>query len=376
MPDSKWTNEFLDPMRRLGDEPADELIQAFFAEKEVAAVNSLMRDLVQNDTIPPESIPDNFRDFLQSVAVLPPWANMKKIQAGQDLFWDRGPAIVLLLFCYSLPFCYAARREAQALAPTGRLGSNPGRRITETAQMLIDVMAPGGLTGSGNGIRTVQKVRLMHAAIRHLLVKTGTWDLAIDCPLNQEDLAGTLMSFTSITFDGLRRLGIDVSRSDAEAYLHCWKVIGHMLGLRPDLLPADLDDADAFTEVFKRRQFAASDEGRLMAKALIDLLAHIIPGNIFDFVPRALTHYFVGNEMAGILGVEPVPFQEALVSPLRLANLVEGKFEASPFFMRQLAEAVSRHLLEALQFVARGGNRPTFNIPTELRQRWGINWRF
>lgn len=369
-------------MRRIGDKPADQLIQAFFAGKEGGAINALMREMVASDAIPSgSSIPDDLRAFLKSAAVLPEWADKEKLQAGQEVFWEHGPAIVLILFCYSLPFCYAARREAQALGLTGRLSGNPRRRVTETAQMLIDVMAPGGLTGPGTGIRTIERVRLMHAAVRYLIAKSNKWDLEIDCPLNQEDLAGTLMSFTSITFDGLRRLDINLSKSDAEAYLHCWNVVGHILGIRKDLLPTDLDDAEAFTSVFKERQFAASEEGRFMTNALLEAIASILPGaniipeTMFEFLPRALTYYFVGETMAGVLGVEAVPFENQVLAPLKWANRIAGDVEASPWFMRQLVALVSRHLLVALELVARGGNRPSFNIPTELRQRWGVNWR-
>jgi hypothetical protein len=39
-----------------------------------------------------------------------------------------------------------------------------------------------------------------------------------------------------------------------------------------------------------------------------------------------------------------------------------------------LAEKVGHLLIESIVFVERGGNRPSFNIPTELRQQWGVNW--
>lgn len=372
---SRWTDEFLDPMRRRGDEPADQLVQAFFAAHQVDAVNSTMRTLVGNEAIPPGSIPDDLREFLESSAVLPPWADVAKIQAGQQLFWEHGPAIVLLLYCYSLPYCYAARKAVQALALTGRLNTNPSRRITETAQMLMDVLSPGGLTGPGTGIRTVQKVRLMHAGVRYQLLHSDQWKPDFDHPLNQEDLAGTLMSFTWITLDGLSRLGIHVTESDAEAYLHCWNAIGHILGLREELLPSDLADAEALTAAFERRQFAACDEGRSMTGALLEMMDHILPGNVFDGLSGALTYYFVGGNTANLLGVNPVPFERALFRPLQLANLIADDFLESPGWMQQLVALVSRHLLEGLQFTARGGNRPSFSIPTELRQRWGINWR-
>jgi hypothetical protein len=110
-----WTDEFLDGMRLIGDEPADQLVKELITKQQVGAVNLMMRKLVENEGIPPGSIPDGLREFLQSSAVLPQWTDMEKVRLAENLFWLHGPAIVLLLFCYSLPFCYAARKEVQAL---------------------------------------------------------------------------------------------------------------------------------------------------------------------------------------------------------------------------------------------------------------------
>jgi hypothetical protein len=365
-----WTDEFLDGMRLIGDEPADQLVKELFAEQQVGAVNLMMRKLVENEGIPPGSIPDSLREFLQSSAVLPQWTGMEKVRLAENLFWLHGPAIVLLLFCYSLPFCYAARKEVQALALTGRLYTDVNRRVTETAQMVIDVMAPGGLTGSGAGVRTAQKVRLMHAGVRVQILASKRWSQEFGCPLNQEDLAGTLMSFSVIVLDGLRQLNISVSELEAEAYLHCWKVIGHILGLREELMPVDLADATAFTKAFRVRQFEECAEGQLMTKALLDMMAHILPGNIFDLIPQALTYHFTGEKMANLLGVKPVPFDSLLFLPLQLSNVIADDFLSNSGWMQELVELVSMHLLESLQLVARGGKRASFSIPTKLWRGW------
>jgi hypothetical protein len=39
-----WTDESLDAMRLIGDEPADQLVQQLFAEHQVDAVNAMMRE--------------------------------------------------------------------------------------------------------------------------------------------------------------------------------------------------------------------------------------------------------------------------------------------------------------------------------------------
>src|SRR5436305_14119228 len=128
---------------------------------------------------------------------------------------------MLILHGYSLPFDYLGKKRVQVLAHTTRLMSNPNRRITQVAQFMVDVLQPGGLTtGQGRGRRSIQKVRLMHAAVRRLAQMSPEWNTAWDLPINQEDLAGTLMSFSWVVMDGLEKLGVSLSKTDREAYLH------------------------------------------------------------------------------------------------------------------------------------------------------------
>ncbi len=199
------------------------VIAQLLKDGEIASVNNLMRNLVANEYPVPESLPATVRDYLAQSGTLPDWADTKLIQAGEQVFWRYGPELILILYCYSLPFCYAGRNGVQVLALTTRLMSNPARRIVETAQMLVDVMQAGGLTqAQGRGRRTIQKVRLMHGAIRNLAQNSGTWKAEYGLPINQEDLAGTLMSFSWVALDGLAKIGITLSSADGEAYLHCW----------------------------------------------------------------------------------------------------------------------------------------------------------
>lgn len=373
-----WTDEFFDKKRRIGDEPADRIVSELYSGREVGAVNSMMHDLVKNDKISADRLPSSLREFLESEAVLPTWADPRKIRIGEQLFWLHGPAMVLILFCYSLPFTYAARNEAQVLWLTGRLFTHPGRRITETAQMLINVMAPNGLRPSGSGIRTAQKVRLMHAGVRHQIRASKEWKERetefgdpLGDPLNQEDLAGTLMSFTWIMLDGLRKLGISVSETQGEAYLHCWKAVGHILGVHEDLLPDDLADAEVLTKAFERRQFGECDEGKGLTNSLMQLMTHILPG-IFGPIPPSLTHFFVGENSAKLLGVKALPLDDVFV-PLRTINGIADDIFGGSQQMQKRAEFISRHLLKSLELVARGGSRPKFSIPIRLRHGWKVD---
>jgi len=96
-------------------------------------------------------------------------------------------------------------------------------------------------------------------------------------PINQEDLAGTLMSFSWIVLDGLEKLGAALTSDEREAYLHCWKVIGHLLGIRNELLPKNFDSARDLAAAIVRRQFGPSSEGKALTKALVDMMAQVLP---------------------------------------------------------------------------------------------------
>ena len=229
--------------------------------------------------------------------------DVKQVKSGENVFWRYGPQIIVNLFCHSLPYCYAARKGVQVLALTSRLYTNPTRRVIETAQMIVDVMQPGGLLENGSGVRSAQKVRLMHAGVRaQIAAHPESWDPSFGVPINQEDLAATLMSFSWIAIDGLRRMGHPVSDADAEAYLHCWKVVGHLLGVEPDLLPENMTRAGFFARAFQEHQYGACPEGQLMTKALIGLQEDNIPGVLFRSVPSILTRFYMGDRYADLLG--------------------------------------------------------------------------
>lgn len=49
-------------------------------------------------------------------------------------------------------------------------------------------------------------------------------------PVNQEDMAGTLSSFSASVLHGLEWLGIKGSDEECQGYQHLWKYVGYYLG--------------------------------------------------------------------------------------------------------------------------------------------------
>lgn len=375
MSQNQWTDALLDPMRLRGDDLADAVIADIFHNSEVDAVNQLMRSLITNEFPDPASLPATVREYLANTDQLPDWADAALIEAGELLFGRYGPKVIIVLNCYSLPWDYLGQKGVHVLALTTRLLSNPTRRITEVSQFLVDVMQSGGLTSpGGRGRRSIQKVRLMHAAVRKLASQSPNWNPAWDLPINQEDLAGTLMSFSWIVLDGLEKLGAVLTEEEKQAYLHCWLVIGHLLGISPELLPQNIASARDLAAAIARRQFGPSADGQVLTKALVEMMAHVLPGDVFRHVAPALISYFLGKEYAGWLGIDDCDPISLIAGPLRAIGADAEHLIHHSEALSILAERVGRLLIESIVFVERGGNRPSFTIPTELRQQWGVNW--
>lgn len=380
----RFSDEYLESFRSVGDPSADEVIASLFAEGDGAVhrASQLLRGLVDNDDVPDSHMAPKLRAFLLQTAP-PAWADRSRIDAGARLFQRYGPHMATLLNLYSLPMTYTARKGVQVLARTNRLQSNATRRITETSQMIIDVMKPGGLELNpdeyGAGIRSAQKVRLLHATIRHLILNHDpTWQAEWGLPINQEDMAGTLLSFVIPILDGMAKLGIELSYAEKDSFLHCWNVVGHFLGVREELLTHDLESATALARQIEARHLGACPEGQALTKALIETMKHLVPGNLLDDVPVLLMRSFIGEEAARVLAVpEADPIERHLGLRMLLGRSVkvwEDGEEDQDDLKCRAAELFGRALLQGLLMVFRGLKRQPFDLPTQLRLEWGINW--
>jgi hypothetical protein len=206
------------------------------------------------------------------------------------------------------------REGVRVLAGTGYLTTDSARRVAETGQMVMDVMSPGGLmtsSGTGKGILSALKVRLMHAAIRYMVANGRTalkWDVAASGqPVCQEDLAYTLMTFSYVTVRSMKRLGIVLTAHQEEAYIHCWNVIGHIMGILPGLLPANLAEAKVLFDTIKARQTGPNAEGQVLTAALVNgflapTMSRILPLT-GKHLPAVMIRTLIGDDTADDLGV-------------------------------------------------------------------------
>jgi ER-bound oxygenase mpaB/B'/Rubber oxygenase, catalytic domain len=374
--DLQLTDEALDEMRGHGDPPMDTVVAELFRDPNMTPrdfVTGFMAHRLDYEPLDGLPRPDP-----------PAWASGPTIKAGQDFFARYGLEIASALFSASLPKAYTAAHGARVLMASAELVSNPSRRIAETGQFLLDLMVQDEppLARDTTGYRAARGVRLFHAAIRHLVLThtdADHRDPADGVPVNQEDLLGTLVTFTVIVMEALDNMGIVVSDAERDAYLHLWLVAGHLLGIDYALLrPAPLGPAEPpldylemqaiRTSVF-RRQAAPSIQGQLLTRALLDESERSIGPWLRSF-PAASTRRLLGEYPADMLEVPFAGATRLVLEGLRpVARLVDPITHGRLF--RYVSRQTTRGMYQRWIEQATKGQRPPWRNQ-EFLSKWGV----
>jgi hypothetical protein len=314
--DLNLSDGYLDHLRLIGDEPVDRQVAAHHARSAYRSPRELVHELVA------DKFPNT--QSLYGSTDLPDWASPDLLRLGQQFLCEHGLEIASALFYSSLPYSYTAARGARVLTYTAELtGGRTTRRLAETGQMLLDLMAVDDtcdpLSDGTPGSHAARGVRLFHGAVRFMIMKDpdARWDKGgLGVPINQEDLLGTLIVFTVVAVDALEKLGVDFDTKEnqdaREAYIHYWLVVGHLLGIRYDLLRGDLlGPADAplnleelrllQTTIF-RRQSEAGPDGQTLMASLLEATKSTMPRFMKGY-PAAATRGLLGRERADALAV-------------------------------------------------------------------------
>lgn len=368
-----WPAETLSAMRAVGDRPADELIRSLFATHETTIVRQLMGTMMRSDEPIPSGLPAAVRTYFAETQVLPSWADEELIARGQRVFMEHGWLMAAGLFCSALPQAYCAANGARVLTETQGMTRHVRHRILETAQFLFDVCTEGGLAPSARGVRSAQKVRLMHATIRHLILLKGEWDVTtLGVPINQEDLAGTLMTFSAVLLDALASAGVDLGAADQEAYLHLWKVVGHVMGVQEALLPVDVKDARALMQAIREHQWEPSAEGKILAWDLVGSMDDYLPGELIDDLPVALIRFFTPPKVATILDLPEASLLEGVLQASASLEALLDPAGVGDLHLRVLRMVAYKMMVTVVK-VQREGKQARFRIPDGLVRAWKLD---
>lgn len=387
-----WTEAHLDAMREVADDPADDLIEQVYA---LGMSDAMNRHLRFGAPLPAD-LQARLEVYLEQTQTLPPWADERLIRECEAFFDLHGIVSSAILCCASLPECYLDQMDAPVLTSTTQLVKHVERRILETSHMVVNAMTEGQLEPRSDGVRAVQRVRLMHAAIRRLLSDNARaaapadvdlqgkpshlWNMAHGKPINQEAMAFVILTFSHVALRSLDKLGVEITADERRAYLHTWSVVGSLMGVREELLvgktPAELDTAAADAEflftTIKRRRCGESEYGKALTKAMLDWLTGQMP-NPLKPVPRELLILLMGRDDAARLGVEFGAQHKAEDSKwkaiiLVAAALLRPLMRYGP--MKRLAQWLFHAALKVEWDMHKEFDQTAFGLPPKLQKAW------
>jgi hypothetical protein len=384
MAESKWSDPaFHEKLRHSSDERADavarEVLEGKDGQANARRVSEIFRTMTVSDEPLPADLPEPVKRFFEETRALPSGIDLEKIARAEGIFMRHAFTASLVLLAKALPEGYSAPTFGKILNLSQDLDRHPYRRLLGVLQMVVNVCSDRGFEHGGSVVVTAQKLRLMHAAIRVHIVPRYLPDFEKKWgrPISMLDMLATIMGFSYLVIDGLRKLEVGLEESEAEDYYYLWSVFAQLMGIHPDGAPESFDyvprtlaDARAFYETYSKLNYVPASEnpeGVRLAQANVKMLEDMVPRYLrilrLQAAPRIFTWELVGPEGCARVGIAPVRghwiLKALLNASLQLSHDTARKVPS------HVAERLSRVIFRDMIHRSWGGD-VTFLLPDTL----------
>lgn len=305
-----WTPALLEEMRRTGDPLADEMLRTAMWGHEVPHINAIFRSFAADDAEVPKDAPASFLKFVEATRELPQGVDLASVNRGAQVMLEHATLCALALLLKSLPAGYAAPRLAQVLHMSHNLEQRPYRRALGVLQMLVNISQPGAFRSGGRAVVTGQKLRLLHAGVRHVVRgRLHGFEERFGTPISQLDMVFTIMTFSLMVVDAMESLGVEWTQQEAADYFHLWQVYGQLQGIDPRWMPDSLADGRALCAAYAR-EFSEpehNEAGVKLTRADLDMMRGLVPWPMrllgLGSAPDTYLLVMLGEEAAARVGV-------------------------------------------------------------------------
>lgn len=344
------------------DPLADEAVAAM-AELPPGQGFAFLEQMLERGDSAGAAAPPALRTFVAEASRVPAWVDWPTIEHAGEVLYRGGALGGLVLGAMALPIGYASPGGNKPLVFSGRLTEQAPRRLNETSRFVQAVCRPGGMQKGADGFNITLKVRIMHANVRRMLLRSGRWDEARwGAPINQHDMVGTTLLFSEILLQGLCRFGMMISHDEAERYMQLWRYVGYLMGVDLELLPCSRLEAQSLGYLIEATQGEPDDDSRALVRALVDSPLAAATNEkerriavIRSRLGRGLVRGLVGDELADKLGVGPTPWQSAM-RLFRTAGAIGDKAARfSPFARRKAVASGEKYWETVIERGLKGG---------------------
>ena len=226
----------------VGDEPMDRLVEWMSAAGMEQTRPLFDRALSEGIANVPEA-PEPLREFFVRIETVPDWVDRDKLRTGARALRRAGADGMYIARDVSLLGGYQFSGFNKTLLRTGALEKGSNKRFAETMQWAMDLISEGGLDPLGIGYRSTIRVRLIHAFVRRHVAAMPDWrGDEWGVPVNQTDMAATLVGAIIAPPAGAIGMGIMLSPAEVDGIAHLTRYAGWLIGVQDEWLPHSFRD--------------------------------------------------------------------------------------------------------------------------------------
>jgi hypothetical protein len=330
-----------------------------------------MEDAIERDRL--DGAPDAVRALFTHLASPPSFVDMQELALGARTYQRTGLCGPMVLSAFSLMRGYHSAAAVKPLAFTGQLDRMARRRLAETGRFLFAVSQVDGLERQRDGWKMAVRVRMIHAHVRRMLMKSPRWEeRAWGLPINQADMAATSLSFSVSVLYATRIMGFRYTTEEADAFIRLWRYVSWLSGVDPALLPSSEREAMDLAHMVDSLQPGPDADSIALAQALRNTTAmrNDSPADrlITPILLRwhdAITRATAGDQKADDLGVPDGWFRHMIAGGRLVIGPIERARETIPGASRLIAWLGNRSHAFAVKKELQG-HEPSFDPPRSI----------
>lgn len=266
IPDLTLAQGFV-PLLFKKDDLADSVIDDCFNGPFGAALQMVTDYLTGK--LPINEAPESVRILRNEMTARPDWVNPELLDLGRQVCNRSGKSGLIVLRNYSLMLGYQSAAINKPLIATGALHSGAVKRIADTTSFWYAVTGKNALEVDQEGFVFCVRTRLVHAYSRIMIKQKLDWKINEQGePLNYWDMIATYLGFSLVFMRGLKSLGMTISDQESRAVYHLWKYIGYLIGIPPQIMPADDNEAIRGLFLWSKTQPESDADSIALAQAL------------------------------------------------------------------------------------------------------------
>ena len=325
---------------RLGEllmagDPVMDGVVAAMSEAGMRATRPLFEKALVDGIDTVQGAPTAMVEFFRDIESTPDWVDREQVALAARVMQSGGADGLYIARDVALLGGYQFSGFNQTLLRTGALTKGSNKRFAETSRWALDVISEDGLDVHGAGYRSTIRVRFIHSMVRRHVEAMPDWDDdRWGLPINQTDMAATLVGSLVAPSIGVAGLGLINSRREYEAIAQLTRYVGWLIGVDDAYLPRDFRDAVRILAHTSAALAVADETSKALASPMVDdpddWHYPVLPGlrrRIARSQHLGIARAFLGRPALRRLGVDDtgLPWYPPLIFGVNLARSMAAR---------------------------------------------------